>query len=168
MTIINKLIITSVEATNNRLRVHFDCTGQIKRFFKKNLFFSEYDTSIEEIPDAILVIPFLATSCPIVWANQAEIYVETVDETFLHALKNIRKVLQNFYPRVRFYGDIHVDNIVKPHVDVHSTSMMLFSGGVDSLTTFIRHRTENPTLVCVHGADVDFDNDEAWNTVVKL
>lgn len=163
----NKLKITSVEATENKLMVHFDCTGLVGRFFTNNLFVSEYDTSIEGVPEAILIIPFLATSCPIVWASQAEIYVETIDETFLNALKRIKKSLQNLYPKIGFSGNIHADKIVKPNVNDYSKSMMLFSGGVDSLTTYIRHRSEDPFLVSIYGADVDFDNHEAWDTVMK-
>ncbi|TRZ81149.1 hypothetical protein D4R86_03165 [bacterium] len=163
----NRLTITNVEAKDNVLRVHFKCDGQIRKFFEKNVFFVEYDTSIEDVPEAFLVIPCLATVCSIAWAGGADVYVKTVDENFLHALGVVKKTFQKFYPEVGFGGSIHADNIVTPDVGVRSKSMMLFSGGADSLTTYIRHRTENPVLVCVHGADVELTNREAWNTVME-
>jgi len=163
----NRLTVTNVAATGNLLRVQFKCSGELRKFFKENVFFAEYDTSIEDVPDAILVIPFLATVCPVAWACKADVCIETVDENFLHALGEVKKTFQKFYPEVGFSGNIHADNIVTPDVGVRSKSMMLFSGGVDSLATYIRHRTENPVLVFVHGADIEFTNQEVWNIVVE-
>ena len=165
--IMNRLTIKSVEATNNRLSVRFDCAGQIRKFFTENVFFVEYDTSIEDFPEAFLVIPFLATVCPVAWACRADVYVKTVDENFLAALGEVKKTFQRFYPEVGFSGNIHADNIVKPDVGLHSKSMMLFSGGADSILSYINHRDEKPVLVCVNGADVELTNHEAWNTVVE-
>ena len=139
----NSLTVANVEASDNLLRVHFKCSGELRKFFKKNVFVAKYDTSIEDVPESFLVIPFLGTVCPIAWAGGADVYVKTVDENFLHALGVVKKTFQKFYPEVGFGGSIHADNIVTPDVGVRSKSMMLFSGGADSLTTYIRHRTEN-------------------------
>ena len=158
----------NIEASGNRLRVHFHCTGDIKRFFTNNVFSVEYDTSIESVPESILVIPFLATVCPIAWADHANVCVGTICETFLHSLKDVRKSLQDLYPTVGFTGNIDASNVVKPYVDHRLKSMMLFSGGVDSLATYVRHQTETPILVTMHGADVDLDNYKAWKTVMNI
>ena len=82
-----RLVITSVESIGNRFIVRFSCTGARKKFLKKTVFFAEYNTSIEGVPEAVLVIPFLGTVCPVAWANQADVYVDTIDETFLHSQK---------------------------------------------------------------------------------
>lgn len=42
---------------------------------------------------------------------------------------------------------------------------MLFSGGVDSLATYIRHQEENPSMIAVHGADIDLENESGWMNV---
>ncbi len=130
------------------------------------MFFAEYNTSIEGVPEAVLVIPCLGTVCPVAWANQADVYVDTIDETFLHALPKVKRTLQQFYPKIRFRGNIHAKNIIKSDVTNNSKSMMLFSGGLDSLTTYVRHKTEKPILVSIHGTDLHSDNFEAWNTLV--
>lgn len=163
----NRLIVKSVDATGGKLTIDFDCIGQIKKFLRGNRFFAEYSTSIEDTPESILVIPFLSTVCPIAWANPAEVYVETVDETFLQSLENVRLALQRFYPRINFSSKIYVNRIVTSHVNVRTKSMMLFSGGVDSLATYIRHQTENPVLVAVHGSDVHVNDYEHWRVVAK-
>lgn len=42
---------------------------------------------------------------------------------------------------------------------------MLFSGGVDSLATYVRHREEAPALVSVQGWVLDRDQPERWSRV---
>jgi hypothetical protein len=164
---LNRLSITSVEAVNNRLTVKFSCSGALEKFFKKNVFLVEYDVSIEDIPEAILIIPFLGTVCPIAWVTKADVYVETIDETYLHALPKVKRTFQRFYPKMRFSGEIHAKNIVKPDVTLHSKRMMLFSGGLDSVVTYIRHKNEKPILTSIHGADVPLGNRDAWSQLVE-
>jgi hypothetical protein len=163
----SRLTITDVKAVGNLLTVHFECTGSLKKFFKQNLFFAEYSIPIEDVPESILVIPFLGTVCPIAWANNATVYVDTVDETFLHALEKVKATLQRFYPKVQFRGKMQVKKIAKPEVAANSRSMMLFSGGLDSLTTYVRHQSENPILVSIHGHDVPSNDFESWNTLTE-
>jgi hypothetical protein len=160
-----RLTVTDVKAVGNRLSVHFECTGALKKFFKQNVFFAEYSTPVEDVPESILVIPFLGTVCPVVWANNATVYVDTVDETFLHALQKVKATLQRFYPKVQFRGEIRVKRIAKPEVAVNSRSMMLFSGGIDSLITYVRHKTEDPILLGIHGQDIPPNDFGAWNTL---
>jgi hypothetical protein len=164
---LNRLSITSVEAVNNRLTVKFSCSGALEKFFKKNVFFVEYDVSIEDVPESILVIPFLGTVCPIAWANNATVYVDTIDETYLCALPKVKRTLQRFYPKIRFSGEIRAKKVVKHDIQVHSKRMMLFSGGLDSVVTYIRHKNEKPILASIHGADVPLENLEAWSQLVE-
>ena len=159
----NRLTVSKIQVAQNQLRVSFDCKGQIRKFFIKDKFIAEYDTPVEKVPEAILIIPFLATICPIAWANQAEVFVETVDATFLSSLDLVRKTLQKFYPQMKFINKVQVKNIVPSPVESRLKRMLLFSGGIDSLATFIRHQDENPILVSVQEADFASDDKEEQN-----
>ena len=159
----NRLTVTGINVADNKLIVRFSCKGQINKFFEKNTFIVEYSTSIEGTPESILVIPFLASVCPIAWANQADVYVEIVDEMFLGSLVHVQKTLQKFYPQMGFSGRVFAKKVVASRVGVQANSMLLFSGGVDSLATFVRHQAEKPILVSVHGVDMEFDDREAWD-----
>ncbi|MCW4044519.1 MAG: hypothetical protein NWE94_03265 [Candidatus Bathyarchaeota archaeon] len=159
----DRLIVKSVKVTNKLLEIEFDCTGKTKRFFSSNRFFAEYSICIDDVPETILLIPFLSTVCPVAWANQADVYVETMDKTFLQSLEKVRLALQNFYPLITFRGKILSNKSADTlPVRIHKGSMSLFSGGVDSLATFIRHEAENPVLVAVHGSDVHVNDFEGW------
>ena len=163
----SSLTVKNVVVAGNRLTINFSCEGRLRKYFLVNEFFAEYSTSIETVPEEILVIPFLASVCPVAWANQADIHVETVDKNFLKCLPVVRRSLQTFYPELNLGGNFLTDKVSEPQIHSQPKSMMLFSGGVDSLATYIRHRNENLTLVAVHGADIDPENTEAWNRAIK-
>jgi len=148
---INRLFLESVKANNNIIEVDFSCTGRMKKFFVENKFIAEYNVSVEAAPRSIQVIPFLATACPIVWADNAELIIEECDETFLKSLEVIKIVLQKFYPRMNFGGRISAKKIIKTPISDFTRCMSLFSGGIDSLATLIRHHTENPILFTIFG-----------------
>jgi len=87
----NRITILQVEVDKNRLTISFDCKGQIRKFFSNDKFIVEYDTSIEEVPEEILIIPFLITIAPIAWANQADIFVGRIDAIFLSSLITLER-----------------------------------------------------------------------------
>ena len=168
----NRLTVTNIEVEGNRLTINFKCKGQIRNFFNRyTKFIVEYDTSIQGVPEPILIIPFLATVTPIAWANQADIYVKTVDATFLQSLEPVRKTLQRFYPKMKFNGKIYSENVLSLPVNNPKREMALFSGGVDSLTTFIRHQEKNPILVSVQDAHLvakrGLSRDYEWMNVAS-
>ena len=147
----NSVIINAVKAKDNVLEVSFSCTGRMRKFFKYRKFVAEYNVCIEKTPRSILLVPFLATACPIVWADDAEIFVNECDETFLQSLEVIKKSLQRFYPGMNFRGNIRVNKSVRSTDHAFARSMSLFSGGIDSYATLIRHQAENPILFTVYG-----------------
>lgn len=172
----NSLIIKSVNANGRRLVVDFECRGQISKFFQTKpfyadflqtkRFYADYSTPIQDVPEEILVIPFLATVLPIVWANHSVIYVNAVDETFLKSMVPYKKALQKMYPKLKLDGGIVAKHASSQNLVFHSRSMMLFSGGVDSLDTFIRHKNEHLILVCIHGADIKTGDDVVWKGAI--
>jgi len=159
---LNSLIIKSVRASGQRLTVDFRCQGQIGKFFREKKFYADYNTIIQDIPEEILVIPFLAAVLPIVWASHAVVYANTVDQTFLRSMEEYKKALQRMYPKLSLRGRLVAKQCPKRTFGSQSKNMMLFSGGVDALATFLRHKKEELTLVFVHGSDIEPDNDIGW------
>lgn len=167
--LVNCLRIKSVNVHAGRLEVKFECKGAIRNYFVTDKFYVEYKgEDIEQVPEHILNIPFLATVAPLTWANQAILQVETIDENFLKSLQKACVALQRFYPKMTFTNNLIADKIVpqeKP--GVNSKAMVLFSGGIDSLATFIRHKTEKPIIVTVHGPDILTTDYSAWTEKIR-
>lgn len=158
----NRITVKSVKTEYNKVIIDFACQGQVRKFFSNERFFAEYSVPVTNIPGSILLIPFLATACPIAWAVHADVHVEMLDENFFYALKRIKLALQKFYPRMNFSGEVCTDTLETSQVGLRNRSMCLFSGGIDSLATYVCHEAETPILVSIHGVDAKIDVNKGW------
>ena len=138
--------ISSVRASDNKLQVELEISEEISKYFFKNSFEVTYDKNIENVDESILTIPAVCAVVQIAWAIGAELYVEKLDETFLSSLSKIRKVFEGFYPKFSFSGDIHVQKIIANKFNNKRTAL-LFSGGLDSIVSYIMHKDEHPILI---------------------
>lgn len=163
----DSLRVKSLTANNRILIVDFECKGRVKKFFTANRFFASYSRSIEDVPESILIIPFLSTVAPIVWANHGDIYVKYVDSMYLDSLRQVQSILYGLFPKIGFSGEVFADKIVEGSNILRSKSMVLFSGGVDSLATFIRHREDQPLLIAIQGADIRLEDFRRWKSFTK-
>lgn len=144
--------IDNVEASNNKLIVHLDFSEDVGRYFLKDYFVAEYDKKIENVDKSILSIPALSTVITIAWATGADVYMECLDKTYLEALDRVEAVFREWFPQFSFSTKMHVRNIRSNEFN-NKRYAMLFSGGLDSLTSYIRNREKRPTLISVWGAD---------------
>jgi hypothetical protein len=161
------LTVKSVSARGGTLLVDFECKGRIEKFLTANHFFAQYNVSLYGVPEQLLIIPFLSMVCPIVWANQGILHVKTIDASYLDSLGQVQSVLGELFPEIGFGGKICAQKVVESREKARSKSMMLFSGGVDSLATYIRHKEERPLLVTVRGAEVRLQDLRRWEAIIR-
>ena len=171
-----EISITDVRAENKTIRATIEYSRELLRFFDDDTFFVEYDVDITDVPEAILTIPALAQVCPVAWATGAAVRVQIADEQFLQSLERVGTVLGEMYPQFIEGGRVIVDearpmsdwkldgrtDAGKHTGDDTSDAAMFFTGGVDSVSTYIRHREKDPTLINVQGWTVGIDEDERW------
>jgi hypothetical protein len=138
----------------------------VRRFFADDTFRAEYDADLAEVTPAVASIPVLAHVCPVAWANGADVEVPTVDRTFLEALREVRDVLVEMYTEFMDGGEVRAAEVVDTRADrspeAYDDAALLFTGGVDSIASYVRHRDEDPTLVSVQGWVVGVDEDDRW------
>lgn len=139
----------------------------LRRFFTGEPFRVEYDIDVTSLPVEIALIPTLAHVCPVAWANGVDVEVSSIDSTFLHALQDSRQVLSQMYPSFIEGGEIRASKIVDTRADRSPADFdgrgLLFSGGIDSVASCIRHRDEDPTLISVQGWVIGIDQEERWD-----
>jgi hypothetical protein len=121
---------------------------QNQKNFKGNRLFLTYDQRIEEINKSILSIPALSAVVTVAWATRADVYLESVDACFLRSLTNVESIFGKWFPRFLFSTEIHVDHIVSD-ASSGKRCALLFSGGLDSLTSYLRHKGQKPALISV-------------------
>ena len=162
------LVLESVETDGPVVEYNYRCHGRVRRFFSSEPFTVEYGVDISAVPESILTIPWLANACPVAWATGADVVVPELDREFGAALDRIQSAMREMHSAFMTGGEVHGEAVVDPVADRFDAndrfddSALLFSGGVDSLTSYVRHREKAPYLVSVHGADIDRDNLEAW------
>ena len=162
----DSLSVKSVTARGSSLVVDFEYQGQIEKFLTTNRFFARYNVPIHNVPEQFLLIPFLSTVCPVVWANHGNIYVKNIDAVYLDSLRQVQSVLSDLFPKIGFSGKVCAEKIVEDTKNLRSKSIVLFSGGVDSLATYVRHKEESPLLVAIHGAEVPLEDFKRWEGII--
>ncbi|MBB6671717.1 hypothetical protein [Cohnella nanjingensis] len=162
-----RIEVRKVEVSAHR-RIQYEVAygAKVSRFFSGEPFFVEYDRDIVGVPEGILVIPLLANLCPVAWIAGADVYVERLDRGFYESLRQARASFAKLYPRLRFGGELHVGQLTDdPAPESPERSAAFFSGGVDSLGTFIRKKDEKPYFITIWGGDIGFGYPQIWHEV---
>jgi len=154
--------LSSTAVDGTRIETTVDVTGSAERFFDEQPFYVEYDVDVSDVPESVRAIPALAHVCPVAWTAGADVRVPTVDRRFLSCLETVGAVLSEMYPFVRG-GRVIAESAPRTERDTDDGERgMLFTGGVDSLATYARHRERDPTLINVRGWLIGVDDDESW------
>ena len=153
-----------------KLKDNFTVEYEIEHSEKLEYFnekmYVKYKEDISQVPESILAIPLLSNIIPICWFLDADLYVNEIDETFYEALDNIKNGFQKMYTQIKIKGKVIVNKIVKNTYE-KSNSALLFSGGVDSVASYINNVDKNPLLVIVQGADISLEDTKGIKLATK-
>lgn len=164
----NQFIIDKVYASGNKIYYEYRVEGEenFKKLFWLGEFFSvEFNENIEDVPESILVIPLICNILPIIWVNNAILYINEIDKTFYKSISEIKKGYIEMLPQVKFKGKIKAKKKIKNYYETSNKNITFFSGGVDSYSTLIRNMEQEPDLITIWGADIDFENEKGWAVV---
>ncbi|HIF9071223.1 TPA: hypothetical protein ACX6QT_003808 [Photobacterium damselae] len=118
------------------------------------------------IPNEIIQIPYILNIAPVIWISGLTFKVKRIDSSLKSSLIILKEELKNMYPDISWCGNIEFDEEVSVHnpKDVNK-SIVLFSGGLDSLTTSFNHIKEKQILLSICGADVSLADLDGWELV---
>ena len=162
--------INSIRIVNKtKVEYEYEYAPSLNKYFKKNeIFFIEFDIDVSNVPRSILGIPFLSNLLPISWFLGFDIYIDEVDENFFKAQEKIKNEFLRLYPELaKKPSGLMVDRLSKNSIS-GSKPAMLFSGGIDSYTTYFRHFDETPDLITVIGADIPLNDFTLQERVLSL
>lgn len=152
----------------NRVTYPYRVSDDLQQYFSDKPFWIEYPESVENVPDAVLAIPFVCSVLPIVWLTDAALMIPELDEAFFECIPKVKQGYETMYPETEWKGEIVVDNVVSNTLAENEQGCaMFFSGGVDSVQTLISHLEEKPVLLSVWGSDVSVDNEQGWRVLEK-
>lgn len=143
--------LNNIVVEGKKVSYLFKSTLGLQRYFKTNRMFIEYDVDVDEIPKSILSIPFISLMLPIIWSTDSILWIEEVDRTFYDSIKDLKNAYQEMYPHFDLKGTVVPAKTVYNSYEVEREAIQLFSGGLDSNTTYVRIRDKKPVLVNIYG-----------------
>jgi hypothetical protein len=159
--------LSRLTVSNNQVQFKLDIPKPLKKYFLSDSSYVQYDSSIDlsKIHNSILAIPIVSVIAPVSWAVGADIVVPELDATYLKSLKTVKEVFRNSHYPFSFSGDIRAEAEVTNEFGKKRTAV-LFSGGVDSLTSYLKHKNEKPDLISICGLpDIPPFEQEFWSRV---
>ena len=144
--------LSRLNVSNNKVQFKLDIPKPLRKYFLSDSSYVQYDSSIDlgKIHNSILAIPIVSVLAPVSWAAGADIKVPELDATYLKSLKAVKEVFRNFGYPFSFCGDIIAGTEVTNEFGRKRTGV-LFSGGVDSLASYLKHKNEKPDLISIWG-----------------
>lgn len=145
------IILKEIAVDKNRVEFHYEVKGKLKEYFNTDVLFIDYEQDVSGIPKSILAIPFVASIIPIMWLTNTVMWVEELDKTFYDAVFKIQAAYQRLYYNYPLKGNLVPAKLIKNTFCPERESLLLFSGGIDANTTYVRIRESNPLLFNVQG-----------------
>lgn len=158
------ITLKSVQTEKNKIIYLFSVSEGLKKLFLREEMFVEYDFDISEIPESILVLPFVANMLPVVWITNSVLWVKEVDLTFYKSQFIIKKGFEEMYSHYQFGGSLIPAKLIENTYEVKREAVVLFSGGIDANTTLARTIHLNPILMNIYGW---FDDKTEYNAVCE-
>ncbi|MCS7173063.1 MAG: hypothetical protein N0A24_06665 [Armatimonadetes bacterium] len=143
------------------VRVRIEASPGVARYFRVHGFEVAYSQPVGHAPASLLVLPAIANAAPVCWATGADLRLACVDAAFLQALEDLRDKISEFYPTLPCTTRVLAEEVEGNRIGGNEVGL-LFSGGVDSTASLVRHRLENPHLVMIHGADIPLRDRRQW------
>lgn len=141
--------------TGNRLRFHLSPGFSQAYVSQPLLLYYPPDIDLSELPQSIIDIPLITNVIAVIWLSGKVYTIEEMDEGLYHSLDKIKAFFERFFYNTAWEGELKPQRLVKntlPEITVRSAA--LFTGGLDSTTTVLRHFDERPTLISFNDAHV--------------
>ena len=160
-----KIELLHIEKNGGTIHYDFQCSDNLKKYFTGVEFVIEYPEAIDQVPDAVLAIPFATNTLQIMWLADCELIIPELDKDFYESIPKFLEGYRNMYPEATFAGKLNVGKVVECIPKKNNECAMFFSGGLDATTTLLRHMDKKPHLLSIWGSDVGFDNEYGWRIV---
>jgi len=136
--------------------IHITVDESFKKKYLTDDFFVTYasDIDLTHFDYSILTMPFLTNVFSIVLISGESYAVDEIDRELYESLLRIEKVFKTIYPRTALTGKLVPKKIVDHSLpfrnDEHKTAL-LFSGGIDSVSSSIGHQDKQQLFITAWG-----------------
>lgn len=153
--------IKKINTDRNCVIYRLDVSKGLMHYFSPNCeMFAEFGFDVSNIPKSLLAVPILSNVMQFAWLFDCLVWIEEVDKQFYECLPKIKQGFQEMYRNYSFGGSLIAAKVIDNHYRAEKESALLFTGGVDATTTFLRIRDTHPILIDTFGWCND-KNDES-------
>lgn len=170
----SKIVLNNIKVRENKLIYEYSVSENLKKFFNlDNEYIIEYylcdkPLIISQVPENVLIIPFMCNILPVVWLSNAELIVKDVDADFFESINKFKQGYSEMYPEAKFLGRIQVEKIEHNKGTNSNKCGMFFSAGMDAYCSLANHYEEKPDLLSIWGSDIDINNSEGWAVLENM
>lgn len=150
-------LIDELSVTKNRIDIKINA-GFMKKFLTNNFYaLYEEDLDLTKLDDSVLVLPFVSNVIAIIWISGRTYFIDSIDQDFYESLRVVKEIFRRMYPKTKWDGELIPRKLVKNNLCYHpepeekERTALLFSGGLDSITSSINHRDKKQLLITVNG-----------------
>jgi hypothetical protein len=133
---------------DDRIVTTLQVSPNIAKYFLTDQVTYACDAGLSDVAPSILQIPTVASVIHVAWAIGADVHVDTLDATYLASLRHLQKTMRAWYPWFSNQGTLAV-HTPDANAFAHDGAGLLFTGGLDSLTSYINNRAKAPHLITV-------------------
>jgi hypothetical protein len=122
------------------------------------------DVDLGAMPAHIALLPFIWNVAPVIWAVGGDYELDVLDRRVADSLEAVRAEFRAMYPGLRWHGALGARSLVETEAPPPGRfdRAALFSGGVDSTWTALRHAGPELLLISIWGSDTALDNEREW------
>ena len=158
-----------MKAKGDALTITHSEEGPVRDYISRVPFQLRASHPLDSVPPSILVIPLLGCLVPLAWVTDCQISAGDVDEGYLKSITEVRGAMEKAYPAVRFLGSVEANAVPSDSRWNPDRYCLLYSGGVDSTTSYLRNRDRGPTsLLMVRGTpELRLADEEYWERTIN-
>ena len=144
-----------------KIRYNYTAPDLFKKYIKgENYLFLEFPVGdTEEIPKAVLMIPFVGVMSTAAMLFGLEIQVPELDRVFFESLKNVEHVFNSIYHTDKIKINVSANSLVDCSYVPKGVKSLFFTGGVDATSALVSTISKKPILLNIWGGDLRLTDD---------
>lgn len=146
-----RIEIERIDIKGSIVEYTFSFSKRLEKYFVSKSIFIDFGVDVSLVPLSMLSIPFVSCMSGLSWIADAVIFVDELDETFYRSYRNIKAAYQELHYDYPFRGMLVPSILRENRIKRNDRSILLFGGGIDCQTSFLRHRETIPYICNVYG-----------------
>lgn len=141
-------LIDSKKIENNRV------CYKLSKYFSQKYINEELSISypdeidVRNLPPTIVDVPLITSVIAIIWISGQRYTIDEMDEELYYSLIKVKEFFKRYFCNTLWKGELRPRRLVKNRPPQREDRpAMLFTAGLDSTTTLLRHFDENPVLI---------------------